>query len=70
MLCLGHVQPIDGGSSVNASNLSYRQVKRQDIQPMVYFVVYRLFNVLHVAKINDKLIFVYHCVAYSLLIKH
>ena len=45
------------------SNLTIRQLKRQIIQWNVYFIVYKLFNVLHVAKINHEYQFVYHCVA-------
>ena len=42
------------GSSATPSNLANRQLKRQVVQWRIYCTVCKLFNALHVAKINDK----------------
>ena len=58
---LGHAQPIDGRSSVGASNLMY--VRKTDRTTLRQGVVCKLFNALYVPKIIHEYHFVYHCVA-------
>jgi hypothetical protein len=60
---LGNVQPTDGELSASPSILTYRQLKRQVVQPMTE-VVCKLFNTLHVVKINHEYHFVYSYVAF------